>query len=53
MIGQLKLIDLRDTTRNALGDRFSAKDFHSAVLRAGTLPLELLERQIDAYIRTR
>ncbi|OFW27338.1 MAG: hypothetical protein A3H97_10845 [Acidobacteria bacterium RIFCSPLOWO2_02_FULL_65_29] len=53
MIGQLKLIELRDKARTALGARFSAKDFHSAVLRAGTLPLELLERQIDDYIRTR
>jgi len=51
MIGQLKLIELRDKTRKALGARFSAKDFHSAVLRAGTLPLELLERQMDEYIR--
>jgi len=52
MIGQLKLIELRDKTRKALGARFSAKDFHGAVLRAGTLPLELLERQIDEYVRT-
>lgn len=52
MIGQLKLIELRDRARKAMGDRFSAKDFHTAVLRAGTLPLELLERQIDNYIRT-
>ena len=51
MIGQLKLIELRDKTRQALGARFSAKDFHSAVLRAGTLPLELLERQVDEYIQ--
>jgi uncharacterized protein (DUF885 family) len=52
MIGQLKLIELRDRTRKALGSRFSEKEFHAAVLRAGTLPLELLERQIDNYIRT-
>jgi uncharacterized protein (DUF885 family) len=41
---------LRDRARNALGDRFSAKDFHTAVLRTGTVPLEILERQIDAFI---
>jgi uncharacterized protein (DUF885 family) len=50
LIGELKILELRDKTKNALGDRFSAKDFHTAVLRTGTVPLEILERQIDAYI---
>jgi uncharacterized protein (DUF885 family) len=50
MIGELKILELRDKTKNALGDRFSARDFHTAVLRSGTVPLEILERQIDAYI---
>jgi uncharacterized protein (DUF885 family) len=50
MIGELKILELRDRARNALGDRFSAKDFHTAVLRTGTVPLEILERQIDAFI---
>ena len=53
MIGQLKIIELRDKTRTALGDKFSAKDFHTAVLRTGTVPLEILERQIDAYIKSK
>jgi uncharacterized protein (DUF885 family) len=52
MIGQLKIIELRDRTRAALGAKFSAKDFHTAVLRTGTVPLEILERQIDAYIKS-
>jgi uncharacterized protein (DUF885 family) len=51
MIGELKLVELRDKTRSALGSHFSEKDFHTAVLRAGTLPLEILERQIDDYIQ--
>jgi uncharacterized protein (DUF885 family) len=51
MIGELKLVELREKTRKALGSRFSERDFHTAVLRAGTLPLELLERQIDDYIQ--
>jgi uncharacterized protein (DUF885 family) len=50
MIGELKILELRDKTKNALGGRFSAKDFHTAVLLSGTVPLEILERQIDAYI---
>lgn len=53
MIGQLEILELRDKARKALGDRFNIKDFHNHVLLAGTLPLDMLEQRIDAYIRTR
>jgi uncharacterized protein (DUF885 family) len=52
MLGQLKLIEVRDKARTALGDRFSFKDYHNAVLGIGTLPLPMLEQQVDAYIRS-
>ncbi|OFW00659.1 MAG: hypothetical protein A3I61_12470 [Acidobacteria bacterium RIFCSPLOWO2_02_FULL_68_18] len=51
MIGQLEIVELRERARRALGDRFSLTGFHNAVLGAGTLPLDMLERQVDAYIR--
>ena len=51
MIGELKLIELRDKAKKALGDKFSLREWHNAVLTAGTLPLDLLERQVVAYIR--
>jgi uncharacterized protein (DUF885 family) len=51
MIGQLKIVELREKARKAIGDRFSLKDFHNFVLHTGTVPLEILERQVDAYIR--
>ena len=50
MIGQLKLLELRDKARKALGDRFNIRDFHNAVLGSGTVPLELLEKRVDAYV---
>jgi uncharacterized protein (DUF885 family) len=53
MIGQLKIVELRDKARKAIGDRFSLKDFHNCVLHTGTVPLEILERQVDAYIRSK
>jgi uncharacterized protein (DUF885 family) len=53
MLGQLKLIELRDKARNALGERFSFKDYHNAVLSMGTVPLKMLEQQIDLYIRSK
>lgn len=51
MLGQLKIIELREMAKKALGDRFSLKEFHNAVLNAGTVPLDLLERQIDLFVR--
>ncbi|MGH9255149.1 MAG: DUF885 domain-containing protein [Vicinamibacterales bacterium] len=51
MLGQLKIVELRDKAQKALGTRFSPKAFHNAVLVAGTVPLPILERQVDAYIR--
>jgi uncharacterized protein (DUF885 family) len=53
MLGELKLIELRDRARARLGDRFSFKDYHNAVLGLGTLPLPLLEREVNAYIEER
>jgi uncharacterized protein (DUF885 family) len=53
MIGQLKYIELREKARKALGQKFSVKDFHTAVLRMGILPLDILEREVDRYIQSR
>lgn len=50
MIGQLEILRLRDRARAALGDKFSSQQFHNVVLRTGTVPLELLGREIDRYI---
>jgi uncharacterized protein (DUF885 family) len=52
-VGQLEILRLRDKARAALGPRFSLKEFHNVVLSTGTVPLALLEREVDAYIRGR
>ncbi|HEV8395849.1 MAG TPA: DUF885 domain-containing protein [Vicinamibacterales bacterium] len=49
-LGQLRILELRDKARAALGDRFDLKAFHDAVLRNGRLPLDLLEEQFEIYI---
>lgn len=49
-VGQLKLLELREKMREALGDRFEIREFHNVVLENGALPLTLLEARVDAYI---
>ncbi len=51
MIGELKILELRDKAQKALGNRFSLREFHNIVLRAGSVPLQILESQVDAHIR--
>jgi uncharacterized protein (DUF885 family) len=50
MVGQMKILMLRDRAKQALGNRFDIRDFHAAVLENGGLPLDILEQQVDAYI---
>ena len=50
-IGQLKILELRERAKKALGDKFDMRAFHDQVLDAGALPLDVLEQRIDAWIR--
>ncbi len=50
MIGELKFIELREKARRALGERFDLRRFHMVVLDNGSLPLDLLENVVDAWI---
>ncbi len=52
-IGQLKIFELRDRARQALGPRFDIKDFHAVVLENGSVPLDVLEELVDRYIAER
>ena len=51
-IGQLKIQELRQRAQKALGPKFDVRDFHDVVLRNGRLPLDLLDEQVNEYIKT-
>ncbi|MEN5147124.1 DUF885 domain-containing protein [Brevundimonas diminuta] len=49
-IGELKIEELREKARQTLGDRFDIKDFHAVVLGNGSVPLDVLEDQVNAWL---
>jgi uncharacterized protein (DUF885 family) len=50
-IGELKIRELRALAEKELGSQFDVREFHHAVLSSGSVPLEVLEENIQAYIR--
>ncbi len=51
-MGELKIRELRRRAEQALKERFDVRAFHDAVLANGPVTLPLLERQVEAYIRS-
>ena len=49
-VGQLKILELREKARAALGPKFDLKDFHTVVLENGAVPLTVLEQLVYAWI---
>lgn len=49
-MGELKIRELRQRAERTLGPRFDVRRFHDAVLANGSVPLPVLEQQIDAFL---
>ena len=50
MIGQVRILELREQAKAALGAKFSIKEFHNVVLRGGTLPLAVLAQEVEGWV---
>jgi uncharacterized protein (DUF885 family) len=50
-IGELKIKELRQRAEKELGSKFDIRGFHDAVLLQGSLPLTVLESQVNEWIR--
>lgn len=51
MIGMLKIKELREKAKKAMGDQFDIRKFHDVILTNGPVPLTILESLVDDYIK--
>jgi uncharacterized protein (DUF885 family) len=52
-IGMIKILELREDTKKALGLKFDLREFHKVVLQNGSVPLDVLTENVKNYIRTK
>jgi uncharacterized protein (DUF885 family) len=51
-IGEMRIRQLRARAEASLGPKFDLRTFHDAILLQGPMPLDILERQIDRWIKS-
>ena len=50
MVGKLKIEELRARAKERLGAKYDDRGFHDTILLAGSMPLGMLEKRVDAWI---
>lgn len=50
-VGALKIRELRNKYEQQLGSKFSLSSFHDELLKDGVMPLDVLERKMDAWAK--
>ncbi|HUZ96811.1 MAG TPA: DUF885 domain-containing protein [Edaphobacter sp.] len=49
-MGQLKILELRERAKTALGPKFDIKAFHDEILDSGALPMDVLDQRVNDWI---
>jgi uncharacterized protein (DUF885 family) len=52
-IGMIKILELREKAKKEVGSKFDIRQFHDVVLTHGALPLDLLEEQVEHWIKSK
>jgi len=52
-IGMMKIQQLRQKAKMALGDKFDIREYHEVVLRDGAVPLSILEDNVNDWIASK
>ena len=51
-IGKIKIMELRQRAKERLGKRFDWRRFHDVILLGGPMPLDVLDRRVEAWLVT-
>jgi uncharacterized protein (DUF885 family) len=49
----LKMRELRARAQQELGAKFDQREFHDVILKDGAMPLDILEQQVNDYIKNK
>lgn len=52
-IGMNKILELRESAKEALGEEFDIREFHDVVLTNGSVPLNILEDLVNEWIENK
>lgn len=51
-IGQLTIISLKNKYEKQLGEKFKITDFHTQILNGGNMPLQILEKKLELWVKS-
>ncbi|MFY0599113.1 MAG: DUF885 domain-containing protein [Cyclobacteriaceae bacterium] len=52
-IGMMKILELRSTAKEKLGDKFDIREFHEVILTSGAIPLQLMEEMVMEWVASK
>ncbi|MEI4550082.1 DUF885 domain-containing protein [Pseudoalteromonas spongiae] len=52
-IGMIKIVELRESAKKQLGEKFDIREFHDVVLKSGPVPLNTLEGFINDWVASK